>query len=345
MPLLTDLLREVSRSFYLTLRVLPGSIRSQIGLAYLLARATDTIADSGLVPVSKRLDTLKSLRDVILDSDTDGMHGFSLKEMASNQVSMGERVLLERIGEALSLMLKFDNADQCRIRRVLEVITSGQILDLERFGGASATSIVSLRTDAELDDYTYRVAGCVGEFWTQVCMAHALANEQLNENALLADGIRFGKGLQLVNILRDLPRDLQQGRCYIPADLLATVGLAANDLRDPGNEPKFRVVYGPLLERARSHLTRGWAYTCALPWRHARIRLACAWPVLIGLKTLDLLSVNPVLSPELRVKVPRAWVKAMMLSTIFLYPVPVLWQKLAPLPPVDCSPASLKNDS
>ena len=44
--LLTGLLKSVSRSFYSTLRILPPAIRPQIGLAYLLARMTDTVADS-----------------------------------------------------------------------------------------------------------------------------------------------------------------------------------------------------------------------------------------------------------------------------------------------------------
>ena len=57
--LLQDLLRDVSRSFYLTLKLLPGSIREQIGLAYLLARATDTIADTGAVSVEERLAALQ----------------------------------------------------------------------------------------------------------------------------------------------------------------------------------------------------------------------------------------------------------------------------------------------
>ncbi len=52
---LTSLLRDVSRSFYWTVRILPGAIRPQIGLAYLLARATDTIADTEIVPVTERL--------------------------------------------------------------------------------------------------------------------------------------------------------------------------------------------------------------------------------------------------------------------------------------------------
>ena len=65
-PLLTDLLKAVSRSFYLTMRVLPGGVRPQIGLAYLLARTTDTIADTELVPVEKRLRALGELRGRIL---------------------------------------------------------------------------------------------------------------------------------------------------------------------------------------------------------------------------------------------------------------------------------------
>ena len=60
---LNDLLQQTSRSFYLTLRVLPAAVRPQIGLAYLLARTTDTIADTELVPIEQRLDALKRLRN------------------------------------------------------------------------------------------------------------------------------------------------------------------------------------------------------------------------------------------------------------------------------------------
>src|SRR5437879_13636362 len=61
--LLGSLLRDVSRSFYLTLRVLPSRIRTQIGLAYLLARTTDTIADTWLVPLARRLEAFQAMRE------------------------------------------------------------------------------------------------------------------------------------------------------------------------------------------------------------------------------------------------------------------------------------------
>ena len=41
---LDTVLKRVSRSFYLSLRILPRSLRTPIGLAYLFARAADTIA-------------------------------------------------------------------------------------------------------------------------------------------------------------------------------------------------------------------------------------------------------------------------------------------------------------
>ena len=51
--LIGPLLRDVSRSFYLTLRVLPNAVRPQISVAYLLARASDTIADTDAVQIGR----------------------------------------------------------------------------------------------------------------------------------------------------------------------------------------------------------------------------------------------------------------------------------------------------
>src|SRR5262249_39786971 len=43
---LFGILKDVSRSFYISVRFLPKKIRLTIALGYLLARASDTIADS-----------------------------------------------------------------------------------------------------------------------------------------------------------------------------------------------------------------------------------------------------------------------------------------------------------
>src|SRR5438034_2798505 len=160
---------------------------------------------------------------------------------------------------------------------MLSVITAGQESELNRFADASSERIVSLNTDAALDDYTYRVAGCVGEFWTKMCRAHLFYDAPLDDEFLVANGVRFGKGLQLVNILRDLPRDLRQGRCYLPGERLWAIGLTPFELLEPANGPKLRPLYDHYLIRAAEHLAVGWQYTKALPRSQARLRLACAW--------------------------------------------------------------------
>src|ERR1035437_8362175 len=219
--LLGGLLKEVSRSFYLTLRVLPGKIRAPIGLAYLLARTTDTIADTELVALEQRLEALRQLRERI-----QGQHATPLDfgALAQRQASRAEGVLLEQCEASLALLHSLPAGDRQLVREVLNTITSGQELDLRRFAGAASGTLVALRTDEELDDYTYRVAGCVGEFWTRMCRAHLFPRAPLDDAFLLANGVRFGKGLQLVNILRDVAADLRQGRCYLPAESLAGLG-------------------------------------------------------------------------------------------------------------------------
>jgi len=323
--ILGSLLKDVSRSFYLTMRVLPASVRPQIGLAYLLARTTDTIADTAIVPLEQRLRALRALRERILGPTKESL---DFGELARQQGAPAERALLERCGEALDILENQDDFDRQRIREVLTIITSGQELDLQRFEGASAERILALQSDQELDDYTYRVAGCVGEFWTKMCRAHVFPSAKLDDKFLLENGVRFGKSLQLVNILRDIPVDLRNGRCYMPATSLAEAGLSPGDLLNPKNEPKFRPLYTRYLDTCETHLTAGWAYTNALPRNCIRVRLACAWPLLIGIKTVAMLRTENVLDPEQRLKVSRGEVKKMMLKSLVCYPWPRAWQGL-----------------
>jgi farnesyl-diphosphate farnesyltransferase len=327
--LLTGLLKDVSRSFYLTLRVLPNSIRPQMGLAYLLARTTDTIADTELIPLEQRLRSLQALRDRIL-----GACGAPLdfSQLLGHEGSSAERALLEKCEAILTLLQELPMADRQWIREVLNLITSGQELDLRRFAGASPSQVVALRTEAELEDYTYRVAGCVGEFWTKICRAHIFPKARLDDALLLGRGVEFGKGLQLVNILRDLPTDLRKGRCYLPSENLAAVGLAPVELLQPANESRLRPVYRHYLDRAERYLAAGWLYTNTLPWRNARVRLACAWPILIGSKTLLRLRGVNMLDPQQHVKISRREVRQILWESVLFYPWPPAWRRLFPLP-------------
>lgn len=322
---LNELLKQTSRSFYLTLRVLPAAVRPQIGLAYLLARTTDTIADTEILPVEQRLDALGKLRGRILGQ---GSASLNFGELAQQQGSPAERVLLEKIEESLALLKTLSVEDLKLVREVLTTITSGQELDLRRFAGASNKKIIALQTAAELDDYTYRVAGCVGEFWTKICRAHLFPEAHMDEKQFVMDGIRFGKGLQLVNILRDLPADLKNGRCYLPTQRLEEAKLFPEILLSPVNAPKFMPLFHEHLDKAESHLAAGWRYTNTLPFWQFRLRLACAWPILLGLRTIEKLRAASMTDLQQCVKVSRGEVKGILFRSLLACPFPPLWRKL-----------------
>lgn len=320
-----SLLKEVSRSFYLTIRVLPSAVRQQIGLAYLLARATDTVADTDAIDVPHRLEALRALADRIAQGSPAPL---PLTLFESRQSSPGERLLLARIDQFLALLRGLAEEDRKLIQRVLGTIVSGQELDLVRFNGANERSITALANSGELDDYTFRVAGCVGEFWTRICVGHLRPKPAAAIESLVERGIRFGKGLQLVNILRDLPKDLRQGRCYLPEPELTFVGLKAAGLLLSQNEARLRPVYNRWLGVAEDHLRAGWSYVLDLPGSWARVRLACAWPILIGVATVQKLKRENVLDFEHRIKVSRPEVKRIIRSSVLALPFRKRWSAL-----------------
>lgn len=323
--LLTRLLKDVSRSFYLTLRIMPGAVRGPIGLGYLLARTTDTVADTGVLPPGRRLDALRQLRERIRGATTRPL---DFGEFARCQSQEAERLLLVRVEETLSALAGCAEEDRLLVREVLETITGGQLLDLERFLQAGPEHLVALPSDAELDDYTYRVAGCVGEFWTRICRARLFPDAPLDDRFLMENGVRFGRGLQLVNILRDLPADLRQGRCYLPADRLRHVDLRPVDLLNPASEARLWPVYSAYLACATDHLRAGWEYTNHLPRSQRRVRLACAWPILIGVRTIAHLKSGHVLSPQGRIRATRAEVRGILLRSVVFLPWPGAWRRL-----------------
>lgn len=307
------MLRDTSRSFFLTLRLLPGPVRPQIGLAYLLARTTDTVADTDLVSVERRLQALSMLRERVLGRSKTPLDLRAFVSQASPGEAGGsseaERQLLMRCEEAVAALRAFSADDQRRVESVIDIITGGQELDLRRFGGGSKGGLVALNTREEIEDYTYRVAGCVGAFWTEMCDAHLFGPQRWETAAQMKDGVLYGKGLQWVNILRDVPRDLRNGRCYIPREDLRSVGLVPEQLLIPGTVTALRPLYDSYLQLTEEYLRCGWAYTLRIPRSTFRLRMACALPILIGVKTLGLLRVGNPLDPAVRIKATRSMVR------------------------------------
>jgi farnesyl-diphosphate farnesyltransferase len=303
------LLRRVSRSFSLSLSILPRSLRSPIGLAYLIARAADTVADTRLVARDDRLARLRELQGAL--SAPGGR--VALGDLARAQASPAERELLERLPECLAWLDALPDDDAARVRSVLATITDGQAFDLERFPGEDAASLAALDTRDDLDRYTYLVAGCVGEFWTDMHLAHRPRLAGWDATAMRARGVRFGKALQMTNVLRDAPRDLLAGRCYFPARDLAEHGLRPVDLLDPTRRRRAHPVLDALLRVALDHYEAAWQYTLAIPLAETRMRLACTWPLLIGLGTLERLAASPdPLDPVRHAKLSRGDVRGIL---------------------------------
>ena len=306
-----DFLASVSRSFSLTIRLLPDPLREPITLGYLLARALDTVADTASVAPATRLEHLRALLEMIkYGSDAEALRPLQ-RDLVGKQTHDGERDLLKQLDRCLDWLEGQPTDDRWDLRRTLARIGRGQELDLLRFGEGTADQPKPLATADELDEYTYFVAGCVGELWTRLCQRHLPAGWSKKDQAeMLELGKKFGQGLQMVNILRDLPEDLANGRCYLPADLLEEHGISVDDLRD--SPQKARPLLNQLLQQTLAHLDAAWEYVLAL--KPYKLRYACALPVLIGLETLGLLAQISPLETSERLKVSRASVKKLMAS-------------------------------
>ncbi|MEO7390593.1 MAG: squalene/phytoene synthase family protein [Ramlibacter sp.] len=306
-----ELLRGVSRSFYLSIRLLPRSLREPVSVAYLLARATDTIADTATLPPNQRQAQLAALGAAIQGTAPPQP---ATQELAASfaplQTARRERELIFALPHCLAWLDALQAEDTADIRRVLGYITRGQALDVERFG--QGTELHALENAAQLDEYTYLVAGCVGEFWTDLCLRHLPDFATLPASQMRELGRAYGMGLQLVNILRDVAADLAALRCYLPADELAAAGLAPGDIL--GSHDGFGPVRARWLQQAQDKLALGMRYADAVNSR--RVRAASVLPALIGTRTLALLrDAGPAsLTP---VKVPRREVRSILAGIAF----------------------------
>jgi farnesyl-diphosphate farnesyltransferase len=304
----TSILRSVSRSFYLSVRLLPARLRQPVTLGYLLARATDTVADTSKISPIVRAEKLASLSDVIQGKVPSDAVIDLAASFAPLQDNLPERALIQSLPRCLEWLEDIDPVDRNEIRAVMQKITRGQALDLQRFGNPA--EIGSLPRAEDLDEYTYLVAGCVGEFWTRLCFRHVRRFTKLSEIEMANLGKRYGMGLQLINILRDAGTDVRAGRCYFPEEELTAIRMtAAEILREPD---RFRPIYRKWREKAEEELKSGMQYVRAI--QNRRVRAATALPALLGARTLALLRNAGGTALRRQIKVPRNEVRSIMRS-------------------------------
>ena len=313
-PDMPRLLRGVSRSFGLSIRLLPTALRQPISVAYLLARATDTIADTAGIPAPQRRDSLCKLAGAIEGTaDPSAVTSGLSIAFAPQQRDEKERDLIIALPYCLRWLDALPSDDRDSIRAVLRHITRGQALDLERFGDGA--TLRALETAAQLDEYTYLVAGCVGEFWTELCLRHLPGFARAPQERMREWGRAYGMGLQLVNILRDAGADLAAGRCYFPTDELAAAGLEPQDIAL--HPDRFAPVRARWQDKAQERLALGMRYADAV--NNRRVRAASALPALLGARTLALLGEAGAGALGRTVKMPRSevrWIMARLALTL-----------------------------
>ncbi|MDU0810134.1 MAG: squalene/phytoene synthase family protein [Burkholderia sp.] len=305
--LLTNILKYVSRSFYLTLRILPNRMREPISIAYLLARAADTIADTLDISIDHRIELLTILSKYVEQLDNLNYPLYPLNDIFQIQSDLYEHhLLLNSINKILALLSEQPSQDRLAIQNVLSTLISGIKFDIQTFQNKYSSRATILRTSDELDKYIYLVAGCVGEFWTEMTAAHTRAAQYWHIRDMREKGVRFGKALQMTNILRDCAKDLQIGRCYLPSSIFDDYALSIDVLFMRDASTLTRPVLCHLLHTTLEQYHDACEYVLAIPRRFVRLRLACLWPILIGIKTLELLAQNTAwLNPGHQSKISR----------------------------------------
>jgi phytoene/squalene synthetase len=135
-------------------------------------------------------------------------------------------------------------APDCALSRELALARESFALPIEEceamIAGMETDSTPRLRiADTEaLNLYCRRVAGSVGAMAVRIFGAPEAAEF----------GLRLGRTLQLVNILRDLDEDATRDRVYLPLDLLAAEGVA--------DAPAATLITSPGFACAAAHLAQ-----------------------------------------------------------------------------------------
>lgn len=293
----------VSRTFALTIPELPQPLREVVGNSYLLCRIADTIEDEPALSDPRKARLLGEFAGAVAGRSRAGPFAAQLVPMLSDATAEGERDLVANAPLVLGLTHGFPPAQRVAIERCIRVMTEG----MSEFGGGVPDGLGTLD---DLERYTYCVAGVVGEMITDL-MCEYSAEIAGRHDLLYPLSRRFGCGLQLVNILKDVWEDNRRGVCWLPrAAFGADIDLSSPDSR---TEAAFVEGLNALIAVAREHLDAALEYTLLIPPRETGIRRFLLWTLGLAVLTLRRIHANPRFRSAEDVKVTRRDVRAMIL--------------------------------
>lgn len=303
-----QILPEVSRTFSISIKFLPGTLGRAVLDAYLLCRIADTLEDDPLAPAKEKVRLLDRFMECF-----DSVAAAEAFSAAATTVS-GDPAHLRLVQHTHLVFALFRTLpDQTRVivRRWVEEMVEG----MKKFVDLYPTGI-RIQTLTEYNDYCYYVAGTVGHLLTELWHAHSSAVNRQRYAMLLPRCEAFGEALQTVNILKDIAWDAEhENSIYIPEQSLIEWGSSQQTLLDPGLLEKNLKALTSLVELAWHDLDDALEYLLLIPKRAAPIRLFCILPLLFAYATLrEITASTAMLQSGGTVKITRAEVKSLILA-------------------------------
>ncbi len=299
-----EMLRATSRTFALSIELLPGMVRDAITVAYLLLRVSDYLEDNEEMDAPRKAELLRTwgqvLEGVVPVQQLTSAIGWVDSNNPEAHVAQQAHALLD---ELLALPSKIQEI----VTRYVRETTLGMARWQQRGP--------LIDNEEEMDDYMHYVAGIVGYLITEVFALHSpVIRARLAE--LMPLSREYGLALQTVNVIRGMRKDYERGWVFVPRTFYEEVGLSHHQLFEPQYEETALQVVERLAVKAEGHLRHGIEYIMAFPRHQHRVRLACMWPLLFAAKTLAVSRNNrEVLRDE--AKIGRDQVKQIMRYTTY----------------------------
>ncbi len=301
------ILPGVSRTFALTIPVLPERLAVVMTNAYLLCRLADTIEDD--VGLDSEQKSQFHARFVAVVKGEHGAEQFAadLSPLLSSRSLAAERDLVANTPAVIRVTQGFSSAERAALTRCVTIMCKG-MPEFQR-----NKSLAGLRDLDELSEYCYYVAGVVGEMCTELFCLHCPELAPRRE-AMLRLAMSFGQGLQMTNILKDVWDDRQANACWLPRSVFAA-DFDLTRLEELHTSAAFRDGLDQLIGVAHAHLRNALEYTCMIPKREVGIRRFCLWALGLAVLTLRKVYRHPRYRSANEVKVSRRTVKATVLAT------------------------------
>ena len=297
-----ELLQVVSRTFALTIPQLPPELRWTVSNAYLLCRTVDTIEDEANLDAGTKRAWCDAFLEVVSGRRAVEPFARDLGAQLSEATPEAEHRLIALAPRVVGITRGFPVHERQAILRCLRIMATG----MAEFQGRDDRG--GLPDMAALDRYCYVVAGVVGEMLTELFAAFSPEIAARRER-LLELSVRFGQGLQMTNILKDVWDDLERGECWLPRSVFVPAGVDLHELNTRRPDPAFAERLMPLIGVAHGHLRAALDYTLLIPAHQRGIRNFCLWALGMAVLTLRRLARNPGYRSSQEVKISRRSVR------------------------------------